>query len=750
MALIPNTIDFMQPDQASDISVIVTRDVKVFDNDDFIDASTGLPMKNDISPSRSKLPWYFCGLFGPFREVRLSAQSLFLDPVAAFFESFIPTRVLIVCLNLTIVGNIITDIWILFKLKGYLQVLSLLVLLLAWRFGSLVQALNQSWDFGTGFEMNPIDFRVKWLIAGYLPLLYFPPREVKFHVPLYEMYDREPWYWSDILFDFLPKLATMEFFLWVLAPVYPFFIIYYAPMLAARNWKFAARRIRQCESMMLVGFCDAVEALPQVVIQYLAYEANDLNWTEFLVSLIFSALALVKVIGSLTLNITVLAGGIWRTQERCLWSSCNLKTLVDGFIGDLLLVKEINLNYNHLAGKHDWDRFIRQFKSLEILRIVGNCMDDKSAPYLAKAIARNKTIKLLDLEHNYFEDIGAEALANGLKLNSCLEVLNLENNYIGDQGSNALFNALQDNRSLKVINLSRLNRKDNQITDLGVKALANMLSLNCVLQEVNLRNNKVGDVGAELLAEALWNNYTVRVINLKDNAITSAGANAFNTALINNKTIRKIDIETEEYYDNNLTKSHESDAGFGRKLTQRLLFGEDSPFHIDRTYSMTSGDASSYYHELTPCNEKMPMNGEVHIEMFPPLASLNRKERSRKIEAEFGRISVLPKSVDLLSLRNSMDVTDIMYGSSELQSSRTRRYSMTDLDLKLESYNSGYRHDKRSPSTESLPALYSGHSSHHSPRQYRSANLLKFRRNSHNVETSSQKTKPRLFSVPEL
>merc|ERR1719193_1061242 len=199
-----------------------------------------------------------------------------------------------------------------------------------------------------------------------------------------------------------------------------------------------------------------------------------------------------KVIGSLTLNITVLAGGIWRTQERCLWSSCNLKTLASGFIGDIMLVKEINLNHNQLVGEHDWDGFIRQFKALEILRIVGNGLDDKSAPCLAQAIARNKTIKLLDLEHNYIEDVGAEAFAEGLKFNSCLEVLNLENNFIGDRGSNALFAALQDNNSLKVINLSRLNRKDNPITDAGVKALANSLSSNHVLQEVNLRNNNVG------------------------------------------------------------------------------------------------------------------------------------------------------------------------------------------------------------------------------------------------------------------
>merc|ERR1719233_1222120 len=121
------------------------------------------------SSGKSDISWYFCGLLGPFREARWSPQSLFLDPVAAFFESFIPTRVLIVCLNLTIIGNIITDVWVLIKLKGFLQILSILFLLLSWRFGSLVQALNKAWDFGTGFEMSPIEFRLQWLVAGYIP-----------------------------------------------------------------------------------------------------------------------------------------------------------------------------------------------------------------------------------------------------------------------------------------------------------------------------------------------------------------------------------------------------------------------------------------------------------------------------------------------------------------------------------------------------------------------------------------------------
>jgi len=741
-----------QSEQTSDLSVIVTgEEQNKAHNEESNDESSFLSVPKETSGVRTDFPWYFCGILGPFRETHWSPTGLFLDPVAAFFESFTPTRAMIVCLNLSIIGNIVTDVWILFKLKGFLQLMSILFLFLAWRFGSLVQALNQAQDFGTGFEMRPIEFRLKWLIAGYLPCFYFPKREIKFEVPFYWMYDIEPWYWSDIFCDFLPKLAKMEFALCSLAPVYPFFMIYYTPFLALRNWKFAARRIRQSESMMLVGFCDAVEAFPQVLIQYLACEADELSSTEFSISMIFSALAIVKVIGSLILNITVLSGGIWRTQERCLWSSYKLKTLVDGFIGDLLLVKEINLNYNHLVGEHDWDRFIRQFKSLEILRIVGNGLDDKSAPCLAKAIARNKTIKLLDLEHNYIEDIGAEALAQGLKFNSCLEVLNLENNFIGDQGSNALFAALQDNNSLKVINLSRLNRKDNQITDIGVKALANSLASNHVLQEVNLRNNKVGDLGAFLLADALANNDSIRVINLKDNAITSKGAFAFNNALNTNKTIRRIDIETLEYFDNEA--EYNSDEEPSRELTQRLLFHEDSPFH--RKISDSSRNISR---EITPCDEKMPMDFDVEI--LAPILRINRppntrvEENSRKIEAHFERVSVFPKGIDVMLLPTT-DITDILsrdnkirHGRTARTPSATRRKSMSDLDLKLENYHSGYT-VRNHQSFDTLPR-----SNVLAPRRVRSSSGS-LRRKSIGDEKENDSLflptqKGKLFSVPEI
>jgi len=745
-----------QPDQASDLSVIVTGDNKATYNESSFEESGGIALPQQTSVEKPNRPWYLWGLLGPYREVHRSHHSLYLDPLAAFCESFIPTRALIVCLNLTIIGNIVTDIWILFKLKGFLQLLSILFLLLSWRFGVLVQALNEAWDFGTGFEMRPIDFRLKWLVAGYIPFCYFPKREFTFQVPFYWMYDTEPWWWSDIFLDLIPKLARMELFLCSLTPVYPFVIMFwYAPFLAIRNWKFAARRIRQSESMMLVGFCDAVEAIPQVLIQYLAYQADDLNKTDFLISLCFSGLAILKVIESLILNITVLSGGIWRTQERCLWSSCKLKTLVDGFIGDVLLVKEINLNYNQLVGEHDWDRFIRQFKSLEILRIVGNGLDDKSAPCLAKAIARNKTIKLLDLEHNYIEDIGAEAFAEGLKFNSCLEVLNLENNFIGDRGSNALFAALQDNNSLKVINLSRLNRKDNPITDAGVKALANSLSSNHVLQEVNLRNNKVGDLGAVMLADALTNNNTIRIINLKDNDITATGAYAFNRALNTNKTIRRIDVESLEYFDNEANYDSDEEHSHSRELTQRLMFHEASPFHCKIT-----SRSRTVSREATPCDEKMPMDFDGNAEMLAPILRIPRphvnsvEETSRKIDAHFEKVIFPRGSKDCLLL----PATDILSRDHVLGSSTLplmRRKSMSDLELNLENYHSGYAVRGRN-SHDSLPHLSNPLSSRGSlaPRRVRTGSGSFGQRGS-NTDLDCDPfflsaSKGKLCSVPEI
>jgi len=749
---IPEDFQVGQPDQTSDLSVIVTGENKGTCNESSFEESCGVSLPQQTSVVNPDHPWYFWGLLGPYREVHRSHHSLYLDPVAAFCESFILTRALILCINLTIIGNIITDIWILFRLKGFLQLLSILFLLLSWRFGVLVQALNEAWDFGTGFEMRPIDFRFQWLVAGYIPFCYFPKREFTFQVPFYWMYDTEPWWWSDIFLDLIPKLARMELFLCSLTPVYPFVIMfYYAPFLAIRNWKFAARRIRQSESMMLVGFCDAVEAIPQILIQYLAYQADDLNKTEFLISVCFSGLAILKVIESLILNITVLSGGIWRTQERCLWSSCKLKTLVDGFIGDVLLVKEINLNYNQLVGEHDWDRFIRQFKSLEILRIVGNGLDDKSAPCLAKAIARNKTIKLLDLEHNYIEDVGAEAFAEGLKFNSCLEVLNLENNFIGDRGCNALFAALKDNNSLKVINLSRLNRKDNQITDAGVKALANSLSSNHVLREVNLRNNNVGDHGAVMLADALTNNHTIRIINLKDNAITAKGAYAFNRALNTNKTIRRIDVETLEYFDE---ASYDSDEEHSRELTQRLVFHEASPFHC----RITTG-SRTVSREATPCDLKMPMDFDGDAEMLAPILRIPRPhvnsvdESSRKIDADFERV-IFPRDSNDCMLLPATDILsqDHALGSSTLP--LMRRKSMSDLDLNLENYHSGYAVRHRS-SHDSLPRLSKRLSSRGSfARRVRSNSNSPGQRGSH-MDLDCEPfflgaSKAKLFSVPEI
>ena len=131
----------------------------------------------------------------------------------------------------------------------------------------------------------------------------------------------------------------------------------------------------------------------------------------------------------------------------------------------------------------------------------------------------NKYCKLrgLNLIDNNITDEGLKHLAEALTNNNCkLNNLELSNNNITDEGVKLLVEALTKNNC----KLNSLDLAGNNITDEGVKLLAEALTKNnCKLNSLDLAGNNITDEGVKHLAEALTNN------NCKLNSLNLAGIN---------------------------------------------------------------------------------------------------------------------------------------------------------------------------------------------------------------------------------
>ena len=131
-------------------------------------------------------------------------------------------------------------------------------------------------------------------------------------------------------------------------------------------------------------------------------------------------------------------------------------------------------------------------------------------------------ILMIDLRDNNIGSLGCKEicklLTRGDSGSNCkLNSLNLIENDISDEGVKCLAEALTDsNCKLKSLNLTR----NNSVTDEGVKYLANALKhSNCSLERLVLSENSITDQGVKYLAQALKHS------DCKLNSVVCQGSN---------------------------------------------------------------------------------------------------------------------------------------------------------------------------------------------------------------------------------
>ena len=124
-----------------------------------------------------------------------------------------------------------------------------------------------------------------------------------------------------------------------------------------------------------------------------------------------------------------------------------------------------------------------------------------------------KSLQLVDLSQNQIDDQGALDLAILIFNSNSLKILNLGMNKVTDAGVGLLCDVLQNNTTLKVLDLGF----NKSITDASCEHLARILPTNSGLEHITLCWNQITSAGVQLLCKSLWGNCTLKGLNLLGN-----------------------------------------------------------------------------------------------------------------------------------------------------------------------------------------------------------------------------------------
>ena len=179
-----------------------------------------------------------------------------------------------------------------------------------------------------------------------------------------------------------------------------------------------------------------------------------------------------------------------------------------------------------------------------VIGMIGCHVDDECVEMLASGVnfmssegLKNVRITTLVIHDNNITERGATALAEMLKENRTLQQLNVSHNSIGHGGATALVEILKENRTLQQLTVS-----SNFIGDEGATTLAEMLKENRTLQQLNISMNSIGDGGATALAEMLKENRTLRKLDISHNSVGNGGATALAEMLKENTMLQQLHV----------------------------------------------------------------------------------------------------------------------------------------------------------------------------------------------------------------
>ena len=152
-------------------------------------------------------------------------------------------------------------------------------------------------------------------------------------------------------------------------------------------------------------------------------------------------------------------------------------------------------------------------------------INDDAACLIVFGLYNNKKIQKLDFSCNNITDVGVLAIANCFRNHVLLKQVNINSEF-----------ALLMNRSLQILDISY-----NNISDNGAIALSDCLKNKCTLQELYLSNNQITTKGAKKIGEAIQVNDTLQKLSVSNNALCD-GILAIGDSLKYNKKMSDLNL----------------------------------------------------------------------------------------------------------------------------------------------------------------------------------------------------------------
>ena len=222
------------------------------------------------------------------------------------------------------------------------------------------------------------------------------------------------------------------------------------------------------------------------------------------------------------------------------------------------LLMEFNYNKLQSQGIERIYKALATIKSLEVLSIENNDVDDQAAGDIATALISNNGIKQLWIGQNNFTPLGISTIlqplyrgtTKGVPNCKCtLEVLDLSHSNIALTAIDDVLAVLSKNYNIqqvwlegnnlssqciaaiadalkKCTNISVLSLRDDNITEEVADVLSEGLSKNSNLQQLYLGNNHLQDRGVIKITEALNTTENLLTLDLMNNDISEAAADA--------------------------------------------------------------------------------------------------------------------------------------------------------------------------------------------------------------------------------
>ncbi|XP_040289381.1 nucleotide-binding oligomerization domain-containing protein 1-like [Bufo bufo] len=205
---------------------------------------------------------------------------------------------------------------------------------------------------------------------------------------------------------------------------------------------------------------------------------------------------------------------------------------------------------------------LNQYQKEIALELDNNNINDYGVKELIPCFRKLTVVRL---SVNQITDEGVRILAEELTKYKIIIYLGLYKNLITDNGAKHVAQIILGCPLLQQLKLGY-----NQFTGVGGREIAEALQRNTSLCEVGMWGNHIGDEGAQAFAEAIRNHSCLEVLSLACNEITSVGGKYLADALQHNTSIKTLWL-TENSITDEATKSFAEMLKVNKTLKQLWL-----------------------------------------------------------------------------------------------------------------------------------------------------------------------------------